>query len=353
MTVQFGATAVNADVFVTAANAPILSVPQGVETPFGKLVSFTVSAIDPAGLVVVLSVSNPPDGATFDPGTGKFSWTPAESQQGAYDVPFTASNSAAASSTGRVAIIVDSGKPVITGIHNAANGSEPACSPGSVASLAGRWLASAGSLASDPSGAVTELVGTRVKVNGEYAPVVYASPTRVDFVCPDVAPGRTLMVSAENKAGIADPVSTVMYRTVLGIYSVDGTGIGQGAITLAGTSLLATSRDYRILGQPAEPGDSITIRATGLAAVDGPPQVRIGGFYALVQSVQAVPGAAGIYEITAQVPVGIQEGDAVPVVVGLLPDRSISQREHLQSREALRRGFLSNLTTIAVERSRF
>src|ERR1700733_1407272 len=109
----------------------------------------------------------------------------------------------------------------ITGIQNAASLTQPACSPGS-----------------DRSGAVTNLAGTQVKVNGEYASVVYASATRVNFVCPGTDAETALTVSAENGAGVTDPQSTTMYQTAPGLYSVDGTGAGQGLIMLSGTSLL-------------------------------------------------------------------------------------------------------------------
>jgi uncharacterized protein (TIGR03437 family) len=351
MTVQFGGTAVNAAVSVTPASGPVLSIPGDVDTAFGKQVIFTFTAVDPAALAVVLSASGLPDGATFDPGTGTFSWTPTQSQQGTYHITLTATNSANASSTGSLAIVVDSGQPVITGIQNAASMAQPACSPGSVASLTGRWLTSNGALVSNLSGTVTELGGTQVKVNGEDVSLIYASATMVDFVCPETDPGTPLLVSAENGAGIADPVSTTMYQTAPGLYSVDGTGTGQGLITLAGTSLLATSRTYLGLGQPAEPGDSITIQATGIAALNGAlPMVKIGGAFAQVQSVQAVPEVAGVYYITAEVPLGTPEGDAVPVVVVLPPDASLLPRGPLQTRGNRGLQIDSNQTTIAVER---
>jgi hypothetical protein len=58
----------------------------------GALLSFTVSATDPdlPANTLTLSVSNLPEGATFDPATGVFSWTPSEAQgPGSYDVTFT------------------------------------------------------------------------------------------------------------------------------------------------------------------------------------------------------------------------------------------------------------------------
>jgi len=353
LTVQFGATAVNDAVSVTPASAPVLSIPQDVATVFGKQVSATVSAADPTGLTVVLSASGLPDGASFEPGTGRFSWTPTQSQQGNYSITFTATNSAHASSTGHLAIVVDSGKPVITGIYNAASLAQRACSPGSIASLTGRWLAAVDTPMSNPSGTVTELGGTRVRVNGGYVSVVYASASRVDFVCPGSDPGTLLTVAVENAAGTADPVSTNMYRTAPGLYSADGAEIGQGQITLAGTSLLATSRDYLALGQPAEAGDSITIRATGMASLDGAlPIVKIGDFYAQARSMAAVPGVAGVYEITVQVPLGIPEGDAIPVVVCLPPDPQPQRPGHRPAPNLRGFGLLSNPTMIAAEQPR-
>jgi uncharacterized protein (TIGR03437 family) len=351
--VRFGATTVNCAVFVTPASAPVLSIPENVDTVFGRQVSFTFAAVDPLGLTVVLSAAGLPEGATFDPGTGKFSWTPTQGQQGVYSISLTATNSARASSAGYVRITVDSGKPVITGVFNAASRVEPPCSPGSVASLAGRWLASVNTPVANPSGTLTDLAGTRVRVNGEYAPVVYASPTRVDFICPDTTPGTLLMISSEDGAGTAEPVLTTMYQVTPGLYSVDGTGGGQGQITLAGTSVLAASRDYRALGQPAEPGDSITIRITGITSLNGAlPMVSIADVYAHVQSVEAVPGVAGVYEITAEVPLGIQDGDAVAVAVQLPSAPMHRERRPLDARDVRYSGSRSNWTTIAVERSR-
>jgi uncharacterized protein (TIGR03437 family) len=264
-----------------------------------------------------------------------------------------ATNAAKASSTGYLTMVVDSGKPVITGIQNAASITQPVCSPGSAATLTGRWLASSSSPVSDLSGTATELAGTQVKVNGEYASVVSASATRVDFVCPGSDAGTALTVSAESGTDVTGAQSATMYQTAPGVYSVDGTGTGQGLITLTGTSLLATSRDYLALGQPAEPGNSITIRATGIAALNGAlPMVMIGDVYAQVQSAQPVSGVAGVYEITAEVPLSTQAGDAVPVVVVIPSDQSIVRLGPSQAQGARGFGRQSNQTTIAVERPR-
>jgi len=142
-----------------------------------------------------------------------------------------------------------------------------------------------------------------------------------------------------------------MYQTAPGLYSVDGSGTGQGVIMLAGTTRLAASRDYMALGQPAVPGGSITIRATGIGALNGAlPLVMIGDVNAQVKSVQAVTGVAGVYEITAEVPLSTQVGDAVPVVVVLPNDESLQRLGPRQAAGARGFGRQSNQTTIAVER---
>ncbi|MDA0524226.1 Ig domain-containing protein [Methanococcoides alaskense] len=51
--------------------------------------TFTVIAIDPENDTLVYSGTNLPTGATLNDSTGVFSWTPSESQAGAYSVNFT------------------------------------------------------------------------------------------------------------------------------------------------------------------------------------------------------------------------------------------------------------------------
>jgi len=316
ITVQLGGTSVAKAVTVTPARSPILTLPHNVNAIFGQQISATFSAVDPNGLRVLSSASGLPEGATFDPETGAFLWTPTQSQQGAYSIELTATNSASASSTGAFEIVVDSGTPIITNVQNAASGSDAACSPGSVASVAGRWFASSSAPVADPAASSTQLNGAQVKVDNAYAFLVDASAERIDFICPAAGTGPRLTVSVEDQAGATPPVSVTMLQGTPGIYSVDGSGAGQGMITLAGTSLLAATRSYLGLGQPAEPGDSVTIRATGLGTQGGAwPTVKIGDFTAQSLSVQPAPEAAGVYDITVVVPFGVQTGDAVPVVI--------------------------------------
>ncbi|TSA26392.1 MAG: tandem-95 repeat protein [Ignavibacteriales bacterium] len=58
----------------------------------GSLLTFTVNAIDPEGQTVTYSTGTLPTGATFNPSTKTFSWTPTYDQAGSYTVDFRASD---------------------------------------------------------------------------------------------------------------------------------------------------------------------------------------------------------------------------------------------------------------------
>jgi subtilisin family serine protease len=85
--------------------APVLQ-PVGAKTTAeaGDL-SFSVSAADPENDPITLSASSLPQGATFDPLSGHFSWTPTYEQAGTYpNVVFTASDGSA---TAQESITID------------------------------------------------------------------------------------------------------------------------------------------------------------------------------------------------------------------------------------------------------
>jgi uncharacterized protein (TIGR03437 family) len=86
------------------------------------------------------------------------------------------------------------------------------------------------------------LNGAAVRVNQEYAPVVFASWNKVTFVCPAAEPGRTLSVVVETEAGASEPLTRSNAAIAPGLFMVDD-GAGQGLAYLSGTSVLATSRD--------------------------------------------------------------------------------------------------------------
>ena len=81
---------------ITPVNdAPVLGAIGNRSVDEETALTFTVTASDPNDIpanALTLSAEGLPAGASFDPGTGFFSWTPGEAQQGSYNVTFTATD---------------------------------------------------------------------------------------------------------------------------------------------------------------------------------------------------------------------------------------------------------------------
>jgi hypothetical protein len=95
-----------------------------------------------------------------------------------------------------------------------------------------------------------------------------------------------------------------------------------------------------VSGQPAQPGDAIAVRATGLGAEPRPEAVLlwIGRLSVPAEAVHPVPGSAGVHEVTARVPAGAPEGEAVPLWIQIaMPDGRLAE---------------SNEVTLAIEGAR-
>jgi uncharacterized protein (TIGR03437 family) len=131
----------------------------------------------------------------------------------------------------------------------------------------------------------------------------------VDFLCPNDSPGTQLHVWLETGNGRTSTLTTVQQPAAPGIFTLEGSSQG---LILLDDSALAAVRSPAAPGQPAQPGDEISIRATGLspsAAVF----VTLGGVNAPVTSVQPVESYPGVYDIRVKVPEGVPAGDSVPV----------------------------------------
>jgi uncharacterized protein (TIGR03437 family) len=208
--------------------------------------------------------------------------------------------------------------PVVTALVNGASQSQKlACSPGAIASLAGYWLVRENLAWSEPAGNTTELGGTAVTLNGDPVPVLYASGTRVDFLCPSLAPGTPILVRLENRLGKANPIAATMLAASPGIFTIDGSGNGLGAVLFPGTSAVATVRNPVVLGEPAQPGDNLAVRVTGVPT-DAVVYVQLGDVRVPGYAIQAVAGRPGVYEVLTTVPAGVVFGDAVPVRIQVI-----------------------------------
>jgi uncharacterized protein (TIGR03437 family) len=316
ITATLGSGEVQDTILLMSASAPVLTVPESQVARAGAPTSFKVTAVDPSGLPVQLEGAKIPAGASFDPETGVFEWSPHISQAGMYRIKFTATNSARQSSVAQIDIEVDSGLPVL-------NAPTSSCSPGAIATVTGKWLAVPGSRLSDPTGASLDLGGTSVAIDGKAAPVLYSSANRVTFLCPAQQTGTEARFSLKvtSSFGSSQPVTIGMVEAAPTVLSMEDSPQDQGLISFYGTNDVVMERNFNVPSHPAQPGDQVVIFATGLGSVaDWSPakmMVKLSDVSAGVESVQAVPGYAGIFAIQVRVPAVMTFG-VVPVYLQIV-----------------------------------
>ena len=295
---SLGSDKVSDTVSIISDRSSGLRVPGTRFVKYGTQVSFAVSTADPAATV---STGPLPDGAYFDSTANEFRWTPDGTQLGAHEIAFTAVDSAGAKFSASVTVQVDSGQPLLTGIVNAASRSrEAACSPGSIATIEGRWLTTAAA-ASDRSGDSVEIAGIHVWANGMPVPILSASSTALDILCPDAVAGTTIQFVVQTDRGMADPLGTKALSATPGIFTVDGSGSGQGVVVLDRTGSVAMVRNYRVEAQPAASGDRVLVYATGVGGLKNV-SVQVGGVAVTPIAVSPVPNYAGVYQVILDMP---------------------------------------------------
>ena len=202
-------------------------------------------------------------------------------------------------------------------VNNASWAAGKPVAPGSLVSIFGTGLAGTNQ--------------TVLTLGGVPVPIIHALPLQIDAQIPWELAGQSqaqLTIVTDNLTGNTVSVPLATYSP--GVYSVNGSGTGQGAILINGTTTLAAP------GTPAHRGtDYIDIYATGLGPVSNQPAsgvpmpsspyaqttsavtVSIGGAPAPVAFAGLAPGWIGLYQVNLQVPAGAPAGDAVPVALSV------------------------------------
>lgn len=227
------------------------------------------------------------------------------------------------------------GRPAVNpgGMVNAASfGGQPPA-PGSIGSLFGIGLAAA-PLSSETFPLPTTLGGTRVELNGIAAPLIFVSPTQINFQIPWQLAGQTQVSVVVTVDGVASNAQTVNLSSFSpGLFALTQTGTGQGAILIAGTAAIAAPSGSFPGARPVRRGESISTFCTGLGPVTNPPasgapasaellsattttpSVTIGGLPARVSFSGLAPGFVGLYQVNAEVPLSAPIGDSVSVAL--------------------------------------
>jgi uncharacterized protein (TIGR03437 family) len=218
--------------------------------------------------------------------------------------------------------------PTITSgsvVNGASLSARTPVAPGAIISIFGQNLADGTALGGVPR--ETVLAGTLAVLGGVSLPLLYVSPTQINAIVPYGIPVNTsqqLLVQRGTNLTLPVPVPIALAQP--GVFSVTGTGSGQGHIyDVAGKLVDATN--------PAKAGDVVVIYCAGLGPVDqtvfagfpapsdplartsGPVQVSIGDNDAQVLFAGLAPQYTGLYQIDAVVPGGVAPGDAVSLVI--------------------------------------
>lgn len=287
----------------------------------GSVVRFTAVARDGQNLPLTVFVSGQPVNAVFDATTGAFEWLPAEGDLGRHQVTFKATNAVGASTSKTMTIDIDSDRPTVASVQNGASSStSSACSPGSIATVVGTFL-SRSDLAAAPNANSDGVDHTRVQVNGSDVSVLSAAKDHVDFVCPMVAPGTPLDIAVETESGLSNTLRSKMEDVAPGIFTADGSGVGQALAWRTGSSDLALVPSFRFQGKPALPGDKVSVLVTGINCIENfgsdKASMNLGSMYVPIDSLASSAQKPGACEVGITIPEGIY-GDAVSLTLNAM-----------------------------------
>jgi uncharacterized protein (TIGR03437 family) len=212
------------------------------------------------------------------------------------------------------------------GVVNAASFAPPGnpVSPGQFVTLFGTGLAKSNQTAAPPYPAT--LNGVVVLVNNKQAPLYFVSSGQINALIPYSTQGPAATIVVQNGGVNSNTVTVPVAATAPGVYSLDQSGGGPGAILHADFGLVNASR-------PAAPGETVLIYLTGMGAVS--PAVgdgTAGGANPLNKSVADVivlvagqpatllysglaPGFPGLYQINVTLPTALSGGGNVPLAV--------------------------------------
>ena len=197
-------------------------------------------------------------------------------------------------------------------------------SPGELVSIFGDGLGpeTPGWLTLNSEGKVSkELAGVRVLFDGTPSPLIYVQADQVAAVAPFGVAGKTsTVVEVEYQGRKTPPVTVPVVDANLGVFTLDGSGQGQGAILNADGTVNGPEN-------PAPEGSTIAIWGTGAGLMippvsDGqiitPPSPSLrSGLTALINGVNqevtyagAAPGlVAGVFQVNVKITPGTGRGN--------------------------------------------
>ena len=212
------------------------------------------------------------------------------------------------------------------GVLNAAS-SAPAgnpISPGQFVTLYGTGLAKSNQTAAPPY--PLTLNGVSVLVNNKPAPLYFVSPGQLNVLVPFATTGPTATIVVQNSNVNSNTVTVPVAATAPGIYTLDQSGSGGGAILHADYTLVNADK-------PAIGGETVLVYLTGLGTVtptladgtagnintlyrsDADLVVYVGGEPATVLFKGLAPGYPGLYQLNVTLPQFLKASGNLPLAI--------------------------------------
>ena len=221
------------------------------------------------------------------------------------------------------------------GIVGAAGFLAKPLAPGSLASLFGLNVAAfkeatRGVPLTTTLGGTTVLVGETLK-----APLVYASPSQINFQVPwEVPAGEPAVFRVRVGPDASPPETTPTTTHAPAVFTIDSVRPAQGAILIANTAgMIPAPIGAAPNARPVVRGELLEIFATGMGPVTNTPEsgeiaisfplsrtettplVTIGGASARVFFSGLAPRAVGLNQVNVKVPDDAPVGDDIPLVI--------------------------------------
>ncbi|MBI1352887.1 MAG: hypothetical protein GC160_00975 [Acidobacteria bacterium] len=286
-------------------------------------------------------VASPQTPLTQISGVYSGSWTPPLTE-GETSVEVTVTATDADGNTGSTSETVNlqpnaAAPPVVAegGVVQAASFAREPLAPGTIVSIFGTGLSpqttASGGLGAAALPLSTELGGTKITLAGEALPLLFVREDQVNAILPfelgdRAAEDLPLIVQRTDTQALSTAQKVVVSATRPGVFTQSGGGTGPGAILDASYKLVNADN-------AAKAGDAIVVFATGLGPTNPPVptgaaapstapfaeaaaeiRVTIGGLDAPVLFAGLSPGFAGLFQVNALVPDGVEAGEAELVI---------------------------------------
>ena len=213
------------------------------------------------------------------------------------------------------------------GIVSAASLTAGPVAPGQIVSVFGQNFLAVGSASADVLPLPTQLgpQSTTVTACGQAFPLYSVVPSQINAQIPFECPAAGVVTATVTVGGQTGTQTLTLAPASPGIFTMDGSGAGDGVIAHADDSLVSAAN-------PAVTGEEVVIYATGLGATSPsfatgtaanqmnntalPVTVTIGGIVAAVAYAGLTQGCVGLYQVNATMPSGLSGSQPVVITVG-------------------------------------